>query len=409
MTSLPRTVPLAALAAVVCVVAVGAQQQQQQTKPRQRPLAVRAPFGVMPDGTKIDVYTLTNSSGVEIRTIPYGAIIMSIAVPDRDGQFGDIVLGHNALEKYLTASRYFGAVVGRFGNRIARGRFTLDGKEFSLAVSNGPNHLHGGAKGFDKVVWQAATFSGPSSSGVTYRYISPDGEEGYPGRVDATVSYTLTDRFELIVEYTATSDKATPINLTQHTYFNLAGEGSRDVLDHVIAINADRYTPVDDTKIPTGELAPVAGTPFDFRTQARIGARIDDRHPQLAIGGGYDHNFVLNRTADSGLLFAARVYEPTTGRLLDVATSEPGLQFNTANELDGTIVGKSGKPYRARDGFCLETQHFPDSPNQAAFPSTILRPGQVYRSRTVYRFGIQREARGSNMKDVREMRDMKDQ
>jgi aldose 1-epimerase len=345
----------------------------------------------MPDGATIDVYTLTNSSGMEIRAMPYGAIIMSISVPDRDGQFADVVLGHNSLDKYLTASRYFGAVVGRFGNRIARGRFMLDGREFALAVNNGPNHLHGGVKGFDKVVWQAATFSGPASSGVTFRYISPDGEEGYPGRVDATVSYTLTDRFELIVEYSATSDKPTPINLTQHTYFNLAGEGTRDVLDHVIAINADRYTPVDDTKIPTGELAPVAGTPFDLRTPTRIGARIDERDSQLVIGGGYDHNFVLNRTGDSGLLHAARVYEPTTGRILDVATSEPGLQFNTANGLDGAIVGKSGKPYRARDGFCLETQHFPDSPNQTAFPSTILRPGQVYRSRTVFRFGIQRD------------------
>lgn len=372
----------------------------EQAKPR--PLVVRAPFGVMPDGARIDVYTLTNSSGMEIRTIPYGAIIMSIAVPDRDGQFGDVVLGHRSLDKYLTASRYFGAVVGRFGNRIARGRFALDGRDFPLAVNNGPNHLHGGVKGFDKVVWQAATFSGPSSSGVTYRYISPDGDEGYPGRVDATVTYTLTDRFELLVEYTATSDKPTPINLTQHTYFNLAGEGTRDVLDHVVAINADRYTPVDDTKIPTGELAPVAGTPFDLRTPTRIGARINEAHPQLAIGGGYDHNFVLNRASATGLMHAARVYEPTTGRLLDVATSEPGLQFNTANSLDGTIVGKSGQPYRARDGFCLETQHFPDSPNQAAFPSTILRPGQVYRSRTVFRFGIQRDSTTKITKNSKE-------
>ena len=381
------------LACLLFFVADASGWQAKPTQARPRPLAVRAPFGVMPDGTKIDVFTLTNSSGMEIRTIPYGAIIMSVVVPDRDGQFGDVVLGHRSLDKYLTASRYFGAVVGRFGNRIARGRFTLDGHEFALAVNNGPNHLHGGVKGFDKVIWQAATFSGPASSGVTYRYVSPDGDEGYPGRVDATVSYTLTEKFELIIEYTATSDKPTPINLTQHSYFNLAGEGTRDVLDHVVAINADRYTPVDDTKIPTGELAPVAGTPFDFRHPTRIGARIDDRHPQIAIGAGYDHNFVLNRSGGSGLLHAARVYEPTTGRILDVATSEPGLEFKTANALDGTIVGKAGKPYRARDGFCLETQHFPDSPNQSAFPSTILRPGQVYRSRTVFRFGIQRDTK----------------
>jgi aldose 1-epimerase len=375
---------------VTVTAAVTPHQAQRGTKPEPRPLVVSAPFGVMPDGTRIEVYTLTNSSGMEIRTIPYGAVVMSIAVPDREGRFADVVLGHNALDRYVTASRYFGAVVGRYANRIANGRFVLDGKEFKLAVNNGPNHLHGGVRGFDKVVWDAATFSGQTSSGVIYRYTSPDGEEGYPGRVLATVSYTLTDRFELVVEYQATSDQPTPINLTQHTYFNLAGEASGSVLDHLIAINADRYTPVNDTKIPTGELAPVTGTPFDFRTPVRIGARIDESHPQLAFGGGYDHNFVLNRTSESGLLHAARVYEPASGRILDVATSEPGLQFNTANGLDGTIVGKSGRPYRARDGFCLETQHFPDSPNQPAFPSTILRPGQVYRSRTVYRFGIQK-------------------
>jgi aldose 1-epimerase len=374
--------PIVSIVALFSMVSVFASSQSAP-----RPLPARAPFGTLPDGTNVDVYTLTNAAGMEVRTIPYGAILVSIRVPDRNGRFDDVVMGHETLEKYLTASRFFGAVVGRFGNRIAKGTFTLDGREYTLAVNNGPNHLHGGVKGFDKVVWQAAPFSGTSTSGVTYRYLSPDGEEGYPGRLDAAVSYTLTALNELVVDYTLVADKPTPINLTQHSYFNLAGDGSRDVLDHVIAINADRYTPVDETKIPTGELAPVAGTPFDFRTPARIGARIGENHPQITIGGGYDHNFVLNRTNQT-LLPAAKVYEPTSGRTLDVATTEPGLQFNTANALDGSIVGKAGRAYRARYGFCLETQHFPDSPNQAAFPSSILRPGQVYRSRTVFRFGV---------------------
>jgi aldose 1-epimerase len=350
----------------------------------------RAPFGTMPDGTAIEIFTLKNSHGMEVRTIPYGAIIVSIRVPDRDGHLDDIVIGHDRLEGYLTASRFFGAVVGRYGNRIAKGRFTLDDHTYELAVNNGPNHLHGGVKGFDKVVWQAEPFStGVAGSGVRYHYVSADGEEGYPGRLDVQVSYTLTERNSIIVEYVATTDKATPINLTQHSYFNLAGDGARDVLEHVVQINADRYTPVDDTKIPTGELAPVAHTPFDFRTPTRIGAHIADNHPQIAIGGGYDHNFVLNRDASGApLQWAASVFEPTTGRLLTVSTTEPGLQLNSGNSLDGTITGKAGHVYRARYGLCLETQHFPDSPNQPSFPSTILRPGQTFRSRTDFEFGI---------------------
>jgi aldose 1-epimerase len=347
----------------------------------------RAPFGTMPDGTPIEIFTLTNSRGMEVRTIPYGAIIVSIRVPDRAGRFDDVVIGHDRLEGYLTASRFFGAVVGRFGNRIARGRFAVDGRTYELAVNNGPNHLHGGVKGFDKVVWQAEPFSTAAGSGVRYRYVSADGEEGYPGRLDARVTYALTERNHIVVEYSATTDKATPINLTQHSYFNLAGDGVRDVLDHVVEINADRYTPVDATKIPTGELAPVAGTPFDFRTPRRIGAHIADTHPQIVIGGGYDHNFVLNRTGGE-LQWAARVFEPTTGRTLTVTTTEPGLQFNTANALDGTITGKSGHVYRARYGLCLETQHFPDSPNQPSFPSTMLGPGETFQSRTEFAFGV---------------------
>jgi len=350
----------------------------------------RAPFGTMPDATAVEIFTLKNSHGMEVRTIPYGAIIVSIRVPDRAGRFDDVVIGHDRLEGYLTASRFFGAVVGRFGNRIAKGRFTLDGRTYELAVNNGPNHLHGGVKGFDKVVWQAEPFRAGGNSGVTYRYISADGEEGYPGRLNVRVTYTLTERNQVVVDYAATTDKATPINLTQHSYFNLAGDGVRDVLDHVVQINADRFTPVDATKIPTGELARVAGTPFDFRTPVRLGAQIAAAHPQLTIGGGYDHNFVLNRTG-GGLQWAARVFEPSTGRTLTVTTTEPGLQFNTANALDGTITGKSGHVYRARYGLCLETQHFPDSPNQPSFPSTILRPGQTFRSRTEFAFGVRKE------------------
>lgn len=346
-------------------------------------------FGAMPDGTEIPLLTLRNSHGMELRTIPYGAIIVSISVPDRDGKFDDVVIGHDRLEGYLTKSRFFGAVVGRYGNRIAKGAFTLDGKTYQLAVNNGPNHLHGGNKGFDKVVWRVERAT-PSS--VTYRHESADGEEGYPGALDARVTYSLTNRNELVVEYSATTTKATPINLTQHTYFNLAGDGRGDVLDHVVEINADRYTPVDETKIPTGAIVPVAGTPFDFRRPTRIGAHVDDENAQLKIGGGYDHNLVLNRPATSGsapaLVWAARVYEPVTGRTLTVSTTEPGLQLNSANALDGTITGKSGHVYATRTGLCLETQHFPDSPNHANFPSTILRPGRRFSSTTVYAFGV---------------------
>jgi aldose 1-epimerase len=350
----------------------------------------RSPFGVMPDGTKIDVFTIKNSRGMEVRTIPYGAIIVSITVPDRNGKMDDVVIGHDNIGGYLTQSRFFGAVVGRFGNRIARGRFTLDGRTYELAVNNGPHHLHGGVKGFDKVVWDAKTFTSKDGSGVAYSRVSPDGEEGYPGSLEVTVTYTLTERNELIVDYRAATDKATPVNLTQHSYFNLAGDGNGDVLGHEISINADRFTPVDDTKIPTGALEPVAGTPFDFRARARIGDRIGVDHPQIRIGGGFDHNFVLNRTG-TGLEWAARLFEPTTGRTLEVRTTEPGLQFNTANGLDGTFTGKGGHVYRARTGLCLETQHFPDSPNQPAFPSTIVRPGRPLASRTVFAFGIRRE------------------
>jgi aldose 1-epimerase len=345
----------------------------------------REKFGTTGDGTAVDVFTLRNTAGVEMRAITYGGIITSLKVPDRSGAMGDIVLGFDSLDGYLKGHPFFGAIVGRYGNRIGKGRFTLDGKTYALATNNGPNHLHGGLRGFDKFVWQAEPMSG--RTGLIFSRTSPDGEDGYPGTLSVRVSYELTDRNELIVEYHATSDKATPVNLTQHSYFNLAGDGAGDILQHRMLINADRYTPVDATLIPTGELAPVKGTPFDFTTATAIGARIGDSHPQLKNGQGYDHNWVLNRSGVD-LSLAARVVEPSTGRTLEVSTTEPGVQFYTGNFLDGKLTGKGGHVYQRRNGFCLETQHFPDSPNKPNFPSTIVKPGQEYSSKTVFTFGI---------------------
>lgn len=347
----------------------------------------QATFGHTPAGDTVHVFTLTNAHGLEVRAISYGGIIVSLKTPDRAGQLDDIVLGYDSLAGYLAESPYFGAIIGRYGNRIANGRFTLDGTTYQLATNDGPNHLHGGVKGFDKVVWTGDPLERDSSVGVTFTYTSPDGEEGYPGTLTARVTYTLTDANELIVDYEATTDQTTPVNLTHHSYFNLAGDGRRDVLGHDLMIAADSFTPVDSTLIPTGAIAPVAGTPFDFRTPLAIGARIGDDDPQLRMGGGYDHNFVLRRRT-AGLVHAASVVEPTTGRTLDVYTTEPGLQFYSGNFLDGTLTGKAGRVYRHRYGFCLEPQHYPDSPNQPAFPSTILQPGETYRSQTVFRFGV---------------------
>jgi aldose 1-epimerase len=323
----------------------------------------------------------------------YGGIITSIRTPDRAGKLDDIVLGYDSLSGYLRSSPYFGAIVGRYGNRIAGGKFTLDGQTYTLAVNNGPNSLHGGLRGFDKVLWDATPFRNASGSGFTLDYTSKDMEEGYPGTLVTRVTYTLTDDDKLIVDYHATTDKATPVNLTQHTYWNLAGDGSRDILGHELTLYADSMTPVDTTLIPTGVIAPVAGTPFDFRTSTAIGARIEQRdNQQIRFGGGYDHNFVLNRAgkAADALVHAARVVEPTTGRTLDVYSTEPGIQFYSGNFLDGSITGKAGHVYRHRYGLALETQHYPDSPNHPNFPSTILRPGQTYRSQTVFAFGVAR-------------------
>ena len=366
------------LATAACEPAPTPQQAQTAAT------VAKAPFGTTADGEAVDLYTLTNANGIEVRAITYGAIILSLRTPDKNRQFDDIVLGYETLEGYETVNPYFGAIVGRYGNRIGKGTFELDGETYTLAKNNGPNHLHGGVKGFDKVVWQAEA----TDNGVVFTYVSADGEEGYPGTLTSRVTYTLTDQDELIVDYQATTDKATPINLTQHSYFNLAGDGAGDILGHELMLNASRFTPVDSTMIPTGELRDVTGTPFDFRQQTAIGARIGQDEQQLNWGGGYDHNYVLDGGADA-LALAARVYEPTTGRILEIHTTEPGVQFYTGNFLDGSITGKGGHVYEYRYGFCLETQHYPDSPNKPDFPSTILRPGETYESQTVFRFSVQ--------------------
>ena len=380
---------LPTLSVAMALVAAACQPASSPQQPETGMTVRTEPFGTTSDGQAVELYTLTNANGVEVRAITYGGIIVSLRVPDRDGHLDDVVLGYDTLAAYLTNNDpYFGAIIGRYGNRIGGATFDLDGETYTLAANNGPNHLHGGLKGFDKVVWQAEALEDEAGGGVIFTYVSADGEEGYPGTLTATVAYRLTDRDELIVTYRATTDKATPVNLTQHTYFNLAGAGASDILGHEITLNASRFTPVDSTLIPTGELRDVAGTPFDFLQPTAIGARIDQDEEQLVWAGGYDHNFVLDAGADS-LVPAARVYEPTTGRVLEIHTTEPGVQFYTGNFLDGSVTGKGGRVYDYRYGFCLETQHFPDSPNQPDFPTTILRPGEVYQSRTVFAFNVQ--------------------
>jgi aldose 1-epimerase len=345
----------------------------------------QAPFGTTTGGETVEQFTLVNGHGVEVRAITFGGIITSLRTPDRDGNLDDIVLGFDELDPYLAGSPYFGSIIGRYGNRIAGGRFDLDGATYTLAQNNGPNHLHGGEVGFDKVVWAGEPFENDEGLGVVFTYTSADGEEGYPGTLNVEVTYTLTETDELVVDYRAVTDRATPVNLTQHSYFNLAGRG--DILGHELMIAASAYTPVDSTLIPTGELAPVQDTPFDFRTSTPIGARIDADDAQIHNGLGYDHNWVLDREGE-GLELAARVVEPGTGRTLEIYTEEPGLQFYSGNFLDGALTGKGGTIYEHRSGFCLETQHYPDSPNQPSFPSTVLRPGEEYRTRTVMAFGV---------------------
>lgn len=345
----------------------------------------KQPYGQTADGQSVDLYTLTNAAGVELGVTNFGGIITSLRVPDRAGAMGDVVHGFDRWDGYLRGHPFFGALVGRYGNRIARGKFTLNGVEYSLALNNGPNALHGGLKGFDKVAWQANAISTDAGPGLVLRYLSRDGEEGYPGNLSVVVTYVLADPAELRISYSANTDKDTVINLTNHSYFNLAGGG--DILGHEVQLFADQFTPVDANLIPTGVLQDVSGTPFDFRTPTAIGARINDAHEQITRGGGYDHNFVV-RGPMGALRPAARVTEPTTGRALEVFTTEPGVQFYTGNFLDGSLTGKRGAVYARRSGFCLETQHFPDSPNQPGFPSTVLKAGETYRSTTVFRFGV---------------------
>ncbi len=338
------------------------------------------------DGKPVDLYTLTNAGGMRADITNYGAIVVRLYVPDRAGRLADVVLGYDTLAEYIKDTPYFGAIVGRYGNRIAKGRFTLDGTEYTLATNNFGNHLHGGNKGFDKVVWDAEPFRTADAVGLKLTYLSQDGEEGYPGNLTCTVRYSVTNANELRIDYDARTDKATPVNLTHHGYWCLAGQGERDILDHVLMINADRFLPVDATLIPTGERRPVKGTPMDFTTPTPIGARVNQDDEQLRFGKGYDHCWVLNKPAPGEMTLAAEVYEPTTGRVMQVWTSEPAIQFYCGNFLDGSNVGKGGKVYKHRYGFCLESEHYPDSPNQPAFPSTILRPGQAYQTATVYRF-----------------------
>ena len=343
----------------------------------------KAPYGTLADGTAIDQFTLANKRGTTVKIITYGGIVTEINTPDRKGTVANVALGFDNLADYETKSPYFGSITGRYANRIANGTFTLDGIAYTLAKNNGPNSLHGGVKGFDKQVWAGTIVPG----GVKFSRTSPDGEEGYPGTLKVDVTYTLSNKNELRMDYHATTDKATVVNLTNHTYFNLAGEGSGTIEDHVLWLKAHNYTPVDATLIPTGEIAPVTGTPFDFTTPTAIGARIRDAHPQIVIGQGYDHNFVIDRPAgDTSLMLISTVADPATGRVLKTWTTEPGAQLYSGNFLDGTLVGPSGHTYRQGDAFALETQHYPDSPNHPAFPSTVLRPGGAYTSTTIYAF-----------------------
>jgi len=363
----------------------GPKQDSKNPAPSAMTITKKA-YGSTAAAETVDLYSLTNGKGMEVTVSTLGGVVVSLVVPDKTGIRGDVVLGFDSLAGYQKENPYFGAIIGRYGNRIGKAAFTLNGATYKLAANNGPNHLHGGLRGFDKVLWRGKEM--PTADGVRLdlTYTSKDGEEGYPGTLTSTVSYTLLgEKNELRIQYEAVTDKDTVVNLTNHSYFNLAGQGEGDVLNHSVTILGDRITPVDQGLIPTGKLAPVAGTPFDFTTPHTIGERIDANDAQIAAGRGYDHNFVLNKH-EGELELAARVAEPTSGRVMEVLTTEPGLQFYTGNFLDGTIKGKGGKVYGRRSAFCMETQHFPDSPNQPAFPSTVLKPGDRYRSTTVYRF-----------------------
>ena len=347
-------------------------------------------FGKTATGQSIDLFTLTNAHGLEARIMNYGGIVVSLKVPDRNGHLDDIVLGFDSADGYATTSQYFGALIGRYGNRIGKGRFTLNGVEYKLAVNNGANHLHGGVNGFNKVIWHARPLNTTAGTALELTYLSKDGEEGYPGNLSVRVVYTLTNTNELKIEYSATSDKDTILNLTHHSYFNLAGQGQGDILKHELMINAARFTPVDAGSIPTGELRNVKGTPFDFTRTTAIGLRIDQNDEQLKFGHGYDHNWVLDGKIGK-LRQAAMVHEPTTGRVMEIWTTEPGIQLYSGNFLNGSKIGKDRKPYQLHYAFCLETQHYPDSPNKPQFPTTTLKKGARYRTTTIYRFSTTKD------------------
>lgn len=345
----------------------------------------KTPFGSTSDGTAVDLFTLENANGMQAKITNYGGIVTQLHVPDQNGKLGDVVLGYDKLSSYIKASPYFGCITGRYANRIAKGQFKIGEAAYKLATNNGENHLHGGNVGFDKQVWAAKEVTGLGKAGIELTYLSKDGEEGYPGNLDSKVTYWLTNQNELEIEYEAKTDKATPINLTHHSYFNLAGEGSGNILGHAVEIFANTFVPTDAGNIPLGELKKVTGTPFDFLTPHKIGERIEEKNQQLEFGKGYDHNWVINDSGNS-LNLAARVTEPRTGRVMEVLTDQPGIQFYTGNFLDGSNIGKGNKVYNHRNAFCLETQVHPDSPNQPDFPNSILKPGETYRHVCIYRF-----------------------
>ena len=370
--------PLLLLLAFVLVFSTGACRTDRKA---QHPMQTTV-FGNLPDGRAVHQYTLTNPAGVSMQVINYGATVTSLRVPDRSGKIEDVVLGYDSVQGYADGTSYFGAIVGRYGNRIGKGQFQLDGKQYQLTVNDGENHLHGGRIGFNKVLWEAQVLN---DTALQLKYVSPDGEEGYPGTVTLKVTYTLTEKNELRIDYEGTTDRPTILNPTQHSYFNLSGSFARPILDHQLWIDADSITPVDKGLIPTGELLSVSGTPFDFRAATAIGARISNPHEQMGFGKGYDHNWVL-RGFNGQVRKVAELYDPSSGRLMAVLTDQPGLQFYSGNFLDGTAKGKGGIAYQHRSGLCLETQVFPDTPNKPQFPPITLRPGQVYRQTTVYQF-----------------------
>jgi len=371
-----------AFAMAVVIAVVGITMASAQT----RGVSKQA-WGKTAAGDAVDLYTLTNASGASVRIATLGGTVVSLKVPDRAGALGDVVLGFDSLDGYLRPHPFFGVLVGRYGNRIGNARFALDGKTYTLAKNNGANSLHGGVKGFDKYVWKARPVDSPDGLALELTHVSPDGDEGFPGTLSVTVRYTWTDANGLRIDYTATTDKPTVLNLTNHSYFNLSAGASPTILDHTLHLLADKYTPVDKGLIPTGELRAMAGTPFDFTKARRIGEFIDADDEQIKFGGGYDHNFVF-RSQPGTMRLGARVTDPASGRVMDVTTTEPGVQFYTGNFLDGSIVGRTGKPYVKRSGLCLETQHYPDSPNKPAFPSVVLRPGETYKTTTQYTFSV---------------------